>query len=58
MYNMNDLMSEHEIFKDGLQEINMGIGHLTSENNELNSLKQLKSGFGKIDQIWLPSTDL
>ena len=48
------LMSEHEIFKDGLQEINTGIKHLTSENDELNSLKLLKSGFDKIDQIWHP----
>jgi hemerythrin-like domain-containing protein len=48
------LMSEHEIFKDGLQEINTGLGQLMSENNELNSLKLLKSGFDKIDQIWHP----
>ena len=48
------LMSEHEIFKDGLQEINTGIKHLTSENDELNSLELLKSGFDKIDQIWHP----
>ncbi len=48
------LISEHEIFNDGLQEINTGIDHLTSENDELNSLKLLKSGFNKIDQIWHP----
>ena len=48
------LMSEHEIFKDGLQEINTELGQLMSENNELNSLKLLKSGFNKIDQIWHP----
>ena len=48
------LMSEHEIFKVGLQEINTGLGHLKSENDELNSLKLLKSGFGKIDKIWNP----
>ena len=47
-------MSEHEIFKDGLKEINTGLGHLMSESDELNSLKLLKSGFGKIDQIWHP----
>ena len=35
-----------------MQEINAGIDHLTSENNELESLKLLKSGLGKIDQIW------
>ena len=38
------LTSEHEIFNDGLQEINTGIDHLMSENNELDSLKLLKSG--------------
>ena len=43
------LMTEHEIFKDGLQEINTGLGHLISDNDELNSLKLLKSGFNKID---------
>lgn len=48
------LISEHEIFNDGLQEINTGIDHLTSENDELDSLKLLKSGFDKIDQIWDP----
>ncbi len=48
------LMSEHEIFIDGLQEINTGLGQLMSENDELNSLKLLKSGFDKIDQIWHP----
>ena len=48
------LMSEHEIFKDGLQEINTGLGQIMSENDELNSLKLLKSGFDKIDQIWHP----
>jgi hemerythrin-like domain-containing protein len=48
------LMSEHEIFNDGLKEINTGLSHLMSENDEMNSLKQLKSGFGKIDQIWHP----
>jgi hemerythrin-like domain-containing protein len=48
------LKSEHEIFKDGLQEINTGLGQLTSEDIDLNSLKLLKSGFDKIDQIWHP----
>ena len=48
------LTSEHKIFNDGLHEINTGIDYLTSENNELNSLKLLKSGFDKIDQIWHP----
>lgn len=48
------LISEHEIFNDGLQEINTGINHLKSGNDELDSLKLLKSGFNKIDQIWHP----
>jgi hemerythrin-like domain-containing protein len=48
------LMAEHEIFKGGLQEINTGLEHLKSENDESKSLKLLKSGFGKIDQIWHP----
>ena len=48
------LMSEHEIFKGGLQEINTGLDHLMSENDELKSLKLTKSGLDKIDQIWHP----
>ena len=48
------LISEHEIFKEGLEEINTGIGYLISNNDELESLRLLKSGFGKIDQIWQP----
>jgi hemerythrin-like domain-containing protein len=48
------LMSEHEIFVGGLQEINTGIGNLLSKKDEMNSLKLLKSGFSKIDQIWHP----
>ena len=48
------LISEHNIFKGGLQEINTGLDHLKSENDESKSLKLLKSGFGKIDQIWHP----
>lgn len=46
------LISEHHIFKSGLQEINTGLGNLRAENDELKSLKLLKSGLGKIDQIW------
>jgi hemerythrin-like domain-containing protein len=48
------LISEHEIFNEGLQEINTGTDNLKSENDELDSLKLLKSGFDKIDQIWHP----
>ena len=48
------LMSEHEIFVGGLQEINTGIDNLMSEKDEMNSLNLLKSGFSKIDQIWHP----
>ena len=48
------LISEHKIFKSGLQEINTGLGNLRAENDELKSLKILKSGLGKIDQIWHP----
>jgi len=48
------LISEHNIFKSGLQEINTGLGNLRAENDELKSLKILKSGLGKIDQIWHP----
>ena len=47
-------MSEHEIFQGALQEINTGIDHLVSENDESESLKLLKSGLDKIDQIWHP----
>lgn len=38
------LMSEHNIFKSGLQEINTGLGNLRAGNDELKSLKLLKSG--------------
>jgi hemerythrin-like domain-containing protein len=48
------LMAEHEIFKGGLKKINTGIKDLKSEKNELESLSLLKSGLGKIDQIWHP----
>lgn len=48
----NRLKSEHVIFNEGLQEINTGIEHLTLDNDELDSLKLLKSGLDKIDQIW------
>ena len=46
------LISEHNIFKSGLQEINTGLGNLRAGNDELKSLKLLKSGLGKIYQIW------
>ena len=48
------LTTEHKIFNEGLQEINTGINHLKSENEELDSLKLLKSGLDKIDKIWHP----
>lgn len=48
------LISEHNIFKSGLQEINTGLDHLRSGNDDSHSLNQLKSGLGKIDQIWHP----
>jgi len=48
------LISEHNIIKGGLQEINTGLDHLMSENDELKSLKLTKSGLDKIDQIWHP----
>lgn len=48
------LMSEHKEIKGALQEINTGLGHLMSKNNESKSLKLLKSGLDKIDQIWHP----
>ena len=46
------LVSEHVIFNDGLNEIKTGIDNLTSGNDELKSLKLLKSGLDKIDRIW------
>lgn len=46
------LISEHSIFKSGLQEINTGLENLRVGNDELGSLKLLKSGLGKMDQIW------
>jgi hemerythrin-like domain-containing protein len=46
------LMSEHEEIKGALQEINTGLDHLMSKNDESKSLKLLKSGLDKIDQIW------
>ncbi len=46
------LISEHNIFKSGLQEIDTGLGNLRVGNDELESLKLLKSGLVKIDQIW------
>ena len=48
------LKSEHVIFNGGLNEINTGIDQLKSENDDLVSLKLLKSGFDKIDKIWHP----
>lgn len=48
------LISEHDVFKSGLQEINTGLGNLRAGNDELKSLKLLKSGLDKIDQIWHP----
>ncbi|WP_321422669.1 hemerythrin domain-containing protein [uncultured Methanobacterium sp.] len=46
------LISEHNIFKSGLQEINSGLDSLKVENDEMKSLQLLKSGLGKIDQKW------
>lgn len=46
------LISEHEIFNEGLAEINTGIDNLTSRNHELDSLKLLKSGLDKVDELW------
>jgi len=48
------LISEHKIFEGGLQEINTGLDHLKSKNDESKSLKLLKSGLEKIDSIWHP----
>ena len=48
------LISEHNIFKVGLQEINTGLSNLMSGNDDLKSLKLLKSGLDKIDIIWHP----
>ena len=48
------LISEHNIFKSGLHEINTELDNLWLGNDELKSLKLLKSGLGKIDQIWRP----
>ena len=46
------LVSEHEIFDDGLQQINSAIDHLTNETDELESLITLKKGFDKLNEIW------
>ena len=48
------LMAEHKEIKGALQEVNTGLGHLMSENNESKSLNLLKSGLDKIDKIWNP----
>jgi len=52
------LISEHNILKGGLQEINTGLNNLKAGNDELKSLKLLKSGFDKIDQIWYPHIEI
>mgnify|MGYP001019718725 FL=1 len=52
------LISEHNILKGGLQEINTGLDNLRAGNDDLNSLKLLKSGFDKIDQIWYPHIEI
>ncbi|UTB32433.1 MAG: hemerythrin domain-containing protein [Methanobacterium sp. ERen5] len=46
------LTSEHEIFNQGLQEINTATKELTAKNNELESLNLLKSGLNKVDKLW------
>jgi hemerythrin-like domain-containing protein len=48
------LMDEHKEIKAALQEINSGVTSLRSERDESRHLILLKSGLGKIDQIWLP----
>ena len=48
------LISEHNIFKVGLQEINIGLSNLMSGNDDSKSLKLLKSGLDKIEPIWHP----
>lgn len=45
------LISEHNTFKSRLHEINTELDNLWSGNDELKSLKLLKSGLDKIDQI-------
>jgi len=52
------LISEHNILKSGLQEINTGLDNLRAKNDELKSLKLLKSGLDKIDQIWYPHIEI
>jgi len=46
------LVSEHEIFNEGLQQINSAVDNLTKETDELESLITLKTGFDKLDGIW------
>jgi hemerythrin-like domain-containing protein len=46
------LTSEHEIFNEGLKEIKTGVDNLTSNTDELDSLKVLKSGLDKVDGLW------
>lgn len=46
------LTTEHEIFNAGLREIKTGIDNLTSRTDELESLKLLKSGLDKVNELW------
>lgn len=48
------LVSEHEIFKEGLQQINSATDQLTKETDELESLITLKTGFDRLNEIWGP----
>jgi len=48
----NHLIKEHKIFNQGLKEINSATNNLKSNNDELQSIKLLKSGFDKLDNIW------
>jgi hemerythrin-like domain-containing protein len=48
------LMAEHQEVEAALQEINSGITSLRSGEDEIGSLRQLKSAFTEIDRIWLP----
>jgi hemerythrin-like domain-containing protein len=52
------LISEHKILKSGLQEINTGLDNLREGNDELKSLKLLKSVFDKIDHIWYRNIEI
>jgi hemerythrin-like domain-containing protein len=48
------LMAEHQEVELALEKINQGIISLRSKQEEIISLKSLKSGFVEIDRIWLP----